>query len=938
MDPPGGNLVQGRPPTSARKHKSMLSRSTSAPLCSSPERGHVQPASPEVISSLISSLSAISTPAQTHFDSFPTIDSSTAPPSPGLHRTEFVRDEPQVPSSPGFGMDYGAYRTPAEDSDHDFLHPDDAAAASPVVRMSKPPQSPRSPRSPLSRRSSRSLPDDAALLRSTSSRTSFASSRLGHDETSGFGVVSLEPGPRLSSISVASSSSVGKKSSRGPFGLLKKTSRELPRGKDADRASLGEGLQLNSSRSKLSVRSSPSMADLVEEEALGTNGTKLWEMPTSPISRGESAPNLNRWQPPADASSFSPGGIGSGRVIPTRESSLRHGQKRASSSKRRSARHSTYSSRDFTIKDDITEAKTEEDSVLKHIDELKDQQRNIRDETPCDNGAPGTAQATPSTAQHRQSTGQSSEPAYVTGNAQSGRAEPSLRHVEELRHEDIEESAPSPTVLTRRAISNNNDNNNSNSSNNNNKRNYSPLGSQVPNASVALDRSDSSHQKGMKRLSNSTVASDKKHHRRTFSGARAPVQRTSSIPDERPSSADSIDQAVETYLSSPRLTQKVPHPVSDRMIAFSEVGDPKGFVVFCCVGMGLTRYLTAFYDELARTLKLRLITPDRPGVGESEPCTDGTGTPLGWPDDLAIICNHLKITKFSLLAHSAGAIYALATALRMPQHIRGRIHLLAPWIPPSQMTGMGSHREPLPASALPYSQRILRALPIPFLKVANSSFMSATSASITSSLPKNSRRPKRRSMIARETPGPQENGLANPSNPASQPETKRRNSTSGLSQKVCSPTTADPAKSQNGSASMTAGSEAERQRQRQMDYDNRLTHAIWELATTNANPAVDLLVCLERRQPIGFRYADINRAVVIHHGSRDTRVPVDNVKWLAKTMRRCEVRVLEGEGHGLMASATVMGNVLMEIAKEWEDWTTVTQGRSGGRRATVTQR
>ena len=74
---------------------------------------------------------------------------------------------------------------------------------------------------------------------------------------------------------------------------------------------------------------------------------------------------------------------------------------------------------------------------------------------------------------------------------------------------------------------------------------------------------------------------------------------------------------------------------------------------------------------------------------------------------------------------------------------------------------------------------------------------------------------------------------------------------------------------------------------------------------------MDLLVCLERRHTIGFRYVDITRPVVIHHGSRDTRVPVDNVRWLGKTMRRCEVRVLEGEGHGLMASAQVMGGVLM---------------------------
>ena len=56
-------------------------------------------------------------------------------------------------------------------------------------------------------------------------------------------------------------------------------------------------------------------------------------------------------------------------------------------------------------------------------------------------------------------------------------------------------------------------------------------------------------------------------------------------------------------------------------------------------------------------------------------------------------------------------------------------------------------------------------------------------------------------------------------------------------------------------------------------------------------------------------------------------------------MKRCEVRVLEGEGHGLMASAAVMGGVLMEIAKEWEDWTKVTSsGRNENVRRTLRER
>lgn len=206
--------------------------------------------------------------------------------------------------------------------------------------------------------------------------------------------------------------------------------------------------------------------------------------------------------------------------------------------------------------------------------------------------------------------------------------------------------------------------------------------------------------------------------------------------------------------------------------------------------------------------------------------------------------------------------------------------------------------------------------------------MTATSASITSSLPKTRR--NKRSVITRDVPVTKSPKEGNP------PLSVRRNSINGITEEIVSQAAADPSNPKAQSAIIAAAVKVERQRQ--SDYDNRLTHAIWELATTNANPAVDLLICLERRQTIGFRYVDINRSVVIHHGSRDTRVPVDNVRWLGKTMRRCEVRVLEGEGHGLMASATVMSNVLMEIAKEWEDWTTVTQGRSGARRTTFSQR
>jgi hypothetical protein len=107
-----------------------------------------------------------------------------------------------------------------------------------------------------------------------------------------------------------------------------------------------------------------------------------------------------------------------------------------------------------------------------------------------------------------------------------------------------------------------------------------------------------------------------------------------SVIEERPASLDSIDVEVQTFLNSPRLSQKIRHPQTGRTISFSEVGDPQGYAVFVCVGMGLTRYVMAFYDQLALTLKLRLITPDRPGIGGSQ--VDPNGTPLNWPGESCI--------------------------------------------------------------------------------------------------------------------------------------------------------------------------------------------------------------------------------------------------------------------------------------------------------------
>ncbi|GAB7348518.1 hypothetical protein MBLNU459_g6917t1 [Dothideomycetes sp. NU459] len=445
--------------------------------------------------------------------------------------------------------------------------------------------------------------------------------------------------------------------------------------------------------------------------------------------------------------------------------------------------------------------------------------------------------------------------------------------------------------------------------------------------------------------------------RKSMSDARNDRALAEEILEER---RNSVSDAVAEFLDDPRLHQTVRHPQTGRLISFSEVGDPNGAAVIVCVGMGLTRFISAFYDELATTLRLRLITPDRPGVGASEayPDRDRVG-PLGWPDDVLAITQHLRISKFSILAHSAGAVYALATALILPHCIHGKVQLMAPWIPPSQFEHYGAKdRSPdaTPVGSLPRSQRLLRILPIPILKAANGGFLSPSSLKPGS---------VRKSPTSSPVQNPSPSGT--PKKSKRRPDPLRRESLMlmdqvvvpekpvktmfplpGLSEEDASAleTTDRPTFDVSATATPTdpaftfaadALSAAEHsERERQAAYSTLLTERTWTLATMNSNPAVDLLVCLERHRDIGFRYVDIQRQVVITHGSEDKRVSAENVRWIGEQMNKraavnwspdakekrremggCEVRILPGEGHGLMASAAVMADVLTDIAGEW---------------------
>jgi pimeloyl-ACP methyl ester carboxylesterase len=106
------------------------------------------------------------------------------------------------------------------------------------------------------------------------------------------------------------------------------------------------------------------------------------------------------------------------------------------------------------------------------------------------------------------------------------------------------------------------------------------------------------------------------------------------------------------------------------------------------LGVGCVRHLIALYDQLALVYGLRLICIDRWGYGKTDQVDQVDRGVLEWACVLGQVMRKLNITKFQVIAHSAGVPYAMAMARRYPDMIRGRMHLLAPWVGQDHETGM----------------------------------------------------------------------------------------------------------------------------------------------------------------------------------------------------------------------------------------------------------
>ncbi|KAG1801394.1 uncharacterized protein HD556DRAFT_1337305 [Suillus plorans] len=160
-------------------------------------------------------------------------------------------------------------------------------------------------------------------------------------------------------------------------------------------------------------------------------------------------------------------------------------------------------------------------------------------------------------------------------------------------------------------------------------------------------------------------------------------------------SPTSVPQAIAEYLRSARLTTllkltRSPHASLDHplTVSLADMGDPNGFPLVVFLGLGCVRHIMGLYDEMADCLGLRLIAIDRWGLGRTEiPHSKSARGIMEWAAAVEEVLDQLKINECSIIAHSAGAPYALAFANRVPNRIRGDLCLLAPWIGGSESGG-----------------------------------------------------------------------------------------------------------------------------------------------------------------------------------------------------------------------------------------------------------
>ena len=107
-----------------------------------------------------------------------------------------------------------------------------------------------------------------------------------------------------------------------------------------------------------------------------------------------------------------------------------------------------------------------------------------------------------------------------------------------------------------------------------------------------------------------------------------------------------------------------------RALAYAKYGSPRGLPIVHCHGTPSSRLegdLT-FSGTVATELGVRIIVPDRPGMGRSD-FQPGRRI-VDWPNDMLALATALELDTFAVLGSSGGAPYAAACGVLIPNRVR----------------------------------------------------------------------------------------------------------------------------------------------------------------------------------------------------------------------------------------------------------------------------
>lgn len=115
-----------------------------------------------------------------------------------------------------------------------------------------------------------------------------------------------------------------------------------------------------------------------------------------------------------------------------------------------------------------------------------------------------------------------------------------------------------------------------------------------------------------------------------------------------------------------------------RRLAYAEYGDPNGHPVLHFHGGASCRLEPLLLgDEVFTRFRLRIIAPDRPGIGQSDFQPDRGFS--DWVNDVVFLADALGLDKFSLLGISGGGGYVAACAAKIPKRLHAAIIVSGGW-------------------------------------------------------------------------------------------------------------------------------------------------------------------------------------------------------------------------------------------------------------------